>query len=319
MSLRHFYLWLILALFALGSAVASSGARRCSLCGNAIGASEQYYQVKDSDEIFCEHCYADAPRCDYCKLPVAQELLDPETGICTKCLDRLPKCKACGKPITGTFYKYSSSDGVFCAECKNNRPTCAICDAPLGTTYWKYPDGRKICSDCTSRAIFDERVIAGIVQDVRATMERLLNLRIANPLRLTIQNLSGLSTAGIRHKERADALDEAFFGKELGWYHFENGRSEIHLLYGLPPDLLYEAAAHECAHAWQMEHSLVNLTPELREGYAQWVAAEILREKGFRDAWERLDARRDYPYGTGYQQLKSMEQKIVFDLGQKKH
>jgi len=79
------------------------------------------------------------------------------------------------------------------------------------------------------------------------------------------------------------------------------------LLFGLPPELTYEAAAHEYAHAWAAENCRPDLPPDLREGFAQWVAADVLRSKGFLGALEKLEARTDSPYGTGYRRLRSMQ------------
>jgi hypothetical protein len=305
---------LLLALILLGAAVASSDEIRCSLCGKLIGAAEKYYEVKGSKEVFCETCYEEAPRCSLCNLPSAVSDLDAGTGACSKCLAKLPRCKACGRPIVGTYYSYSSSKGVFCADCRKNRPACAICEVPVGTTYWQYPDGRIICDDCGDRAIFDSATIQGIVRDVQRTLERQLGLKILRPYTVQIQKLSGLSSSDLRREGDVTTANNALYGKELGMYRFAGGKSEICLLYGLPPDLLFEAAAHEYAHAWEIENGLGSLEPELLEGFAQWVAAQVLREKGFHGTLERLEARTDFPYGTGYRRLNALHQNIVKEL-----
>jgi hypothetical protein len=306
--------FLMLALIVLGAAVASSDEIRCSLCRRVIAAREKYFEVKGSKEIFCETCYAEAPRCSLCKLPKASSDIDADTGACSKCLAKLPRCKACGRPIVGAYYTYASSRGVFCADCRNHRPACAICGVPVGTTYWEYPDGRIICNDCGDRAVFDSPTIKGIMKDVQQTLERQLGLKVLRLYTVQIQKLSGLSSSELRREGDVTTAEGALYGKELGMYRFDNSKSEICLLYGLPPDLLFEAAAHEYAHAWEIENGLGNLEPELLEGFAQWVAAEVLREKGFRGTLERLEARTDFPYGTGYQRLKSLHQKIVLEL-----
>ena len=79
-------------------------------------------------------------------------------------------------------------------------------------------------------------------------------------------------------------------------------------------ELTYETAAHEYAHAWEAENGVFDLGTELSEGFAQWVAAGILRAKGFRIALEKLEARTDFPYGTGYQQVKATNNRIVLNL-----
>jgi recombinational DNA repair protein (RecF pathway) len=313
----RYRLALILALVILGTAAASQAVKRCSLCGSEIGPGAKYYTFNNK-LVVCERCFREAPRCSVCKLPTAPSEIDPETGACPACLAKLPRCKACGKPILGTFYKYPNTEGVYCAECKNNRPSCAICGVPVGDQHWKYPDGRIICRECGERAVFDPAEIRRIVADVQSTVERRLGLKVKTPYAVRVEKLSGLPSSGALSSEKFGIADGRLYGKELGLYRFENGKSEIVLLFGLPPDLIYETAAHEYAHAWQWENSLSDLGPELTEGFAQWVAAEVLREKGFRAALEKLEARRDFPYGTGYQRLRSMQQQIILRMMLKK-
>lgn len=301
----------LLAFLVLASALASSDDRRCSICRTVLSDRDAYYQVKGGKEIFCERCFKEAPRCSLCTLPTAPGDIDAATGACPKCLAKLPRCKACGKPIVGTFYRYPSSKGVFCTECKNTRPACDICAAPIGESYWKYPDGRTICGDCGDRAVFDVGAIKTIVRNVQETVEKRLGLKLKRPYAVRVEKLSGLAPAHHDQHERVNPADAGLYGKELGLYRLENGKSEIVLLFGLPPDLLYEAAAHEYAHAWQAENGFSDLEPELLEGFAQWVAAEVLRAKGFQGALEKLEARRDFPYGTGYLRLKSINQQFI--------
>ncbi len=309
---RRFFL--SIAILILAAAFARPEERRCSLCGSVIPEHDAYFQVKGGKEVYCERCYREAPRCSLCKLPTAADDIDPGTGACPKCLAKLPRCQACGKPITGKYYKFESAKGVYCPECKNTRPACAICGVPVGNRYWEYPDGRIACSDCGEHAVFDPRQIETIVRIVRETVERRLGLKVTRPYTVTVQQLSGVGVPRNRDGEKAAAGTGALYGKELGLYRYENGKSEIILLIGLPPDLLYEAAAHEYAHAWQMENGMSSLEPELMEGFAQWVAAFVLREKGFHGALERLEARADFPYGTGYQRLNAMHRNIIMEL-----
>jgi len=162
--------------------------------------------------------------------------------------------------------------------------------------------------------VFDPAEIQGIMKDAGRIIEQRINLKLTRPYVLTIDKLKGLGPAESGHRELVRSDERALYGNELGLYRIKDGRSEITLLFGLPPDLLYETAAHEYAHAWQAENSMIDLEPELREGFAQWVAAEVLREKGYWGALEKLEERRDFPYGSGYRKLKILHQRIVIDL-----
>ncbi len=312
-------LFIAFVLLVFGTALGASVEKRCSICGKILPDGDSYHQVVGSKEVFCERCFAEAPRCQLCKLPTKPEDIDPETGVCARCLPKLPRCKACGKPIIGTVYQYPYSKSVYCAECKNNRPACAICGVPVGDRFWKYPDGRTVCSECGARAVFDVELVGKILRDAERTAEKRLGLKLKQPCSLKVELLSGLVPSSPVRSQPAPGPHEALYGQELGRCIVRDGKAEIILLAGLPPELLYEAAAHEYAHAWQVENALSTLDPELREGIAQWVAADVLRAKGYRGALERLEARRDFPYGTGYQRFKAMQLKADTALMMKKH
>jgi hypothetical protein len=307
----------LIALFA--AVVAQAGTAipddvRCSVCGKIIPDQTKYYLVGGSREVICESCFLQAPRCSVCRKPTAAADLDKDTGACLRCLAGLSRCKTCGKAIIGTAYTSSYAKGVYCAECKNTRPACYICGVPVGRDYWRFPDGRIICGECCERAVIDIDRIKEIMEDARETVERSLGLFLEQPYVVTVEKLASVTSAARSDRYTQLGGDSPLYGHELGMYRQSGTRSEIFLLFGLPPDLLYEAAAHEYAHAWQAENCPPDLSPELREGFAQYAAAEVLRIKGFRSALENLEARRDFPYGTGYQRLKRLHQSLVLDL-----
>ena len=287
---------------------------RCHICGAVIPPQAKYFKVKDSTEVYCERCFATAPRCVVCKLPKAAGELDPESGICQKCLEKLPRCKSCGRPIVGTAFTYASTKATYCAECKNRYPACYICGAPTGPRYWKYPDGRIVCEECGERAVFDIGEIERIMQDAQAIVVKRLGLRLDTPYQLIVEKLQDPRTSGSEPRGQAALGHSPLYGRELGLYRRTGEKSEIYLLFGLPAELVYEAAAHEYAHAWQAENCSPNLSPELREGFAQWVAADVLRTKDFKSALEKLELRSDAPYGTGYRRLRDLSPRSIFGL-----
>ncbi len=309
------YLLLALLSVQLGAfETALSGEVRCRVCGILIEGQAKYYQANVGQEVFCERCFNEAPRCSVCKLPTAAADIDRDTGACPRCLAKLPRCKLCGKPIVGMAYTSPYSSGFYCPECKRSRPSCYVCGLPVGKDQWRYPDGRIVCGECGARAVIDIGQIKWIMQDARETVEARLGLNVTRPYEVTVEKLQGPSPAVAGSGQPSLSGQSPLYGRELGMYRRMGEKSEIFLLFGLPPELLYEAAAHEYAHAWQSENCPANLTPELREGFAQWVAAEVLRDKRFNVALEKLEARRDDPYGTGYQRLKVMRRSSIFDL-----
>ncbi len=304
---------LILTALILTTAALSSEDLRCHICGTVISPQERYFKVKGSTEVYCERCFSLAPRCSVCNLPKAPGEIDPDTGICQTCLAKLPRCKSCGKPIVGVAYTFAASKGIYCAECKSNYPACYICGAPVGPRHWSYPDGRVVCNDCGERAVFDIGEIERIMKDAQAIVVRRLGMKIRTPYQLKVEKLEGLRSSDGEPGSRLAPGHSPLYGEELGMYRRLGDTIEIYLLFGLPPELLYEAAAHEYAHAWQAEN-YSDLSPELREGFAQWVAADVLRAKGFTSALENLERRSDAPYGTGYQRLRHLSLRAVTGL-----
>ena len=312
MDRRTFVIATIVPLRAL---CASTVELRCTLCNATISSGEKYYQIKGGSEIYCERCYRDAPRCSVCKLPTHPDDIDPETGACSHCLAELPRCRACGKPIVGTAYQFRFAKGVFCSHCRDTRSACYVCGVPVGDDYWIYPDGRTVCGECGARAVVDVGEMQRIMQDVRNTVGKRLGLSTRKAFTLTIEKLSGIVPMGREEGAKEPQPGAALYGNELGLHRrLQDGQSEIVLLFGLPPELTYETAAHEYAHAWEAENGILNAGAELSEGFAQWVAADVLREKNFKIALERLEARTDFPYGTGYQRLRTMRTRTVLDL-----
>lgn len=300
----------------LGSAAVFSEDLRCHICGTVIPVPGRYFQVKGGTEIYCERCYSVAPRCNICKLPKPPGERDPDSGICRSCLAKLPRCSSCGKPIAGVAYTYPFAKGTYCTECRDNYQACYICGVPVGPRHWEYPDGRMICDECGEHSIFDIGEIEKIMKDVRLTVMRRLGLTVRTPFELRVEKLEDIRTDGGKSRNKAMPGHSPLYGRELGLYRRVGDRSEIYLLFGLPQELLYEAGAHEYAHAWQAENSPPGLSPELREGFAQWVAADVLRAKGFRNTLEKLQSRDDVPYGSGYRRLRGLSLREVIKLMQ---
>ena len=280
----------------------------CELCGKRIEG--KFYTSQEGGKHFCQRCYMQYPKCAVCGRPGPVNRLPGNVNVCAPCLPSLQRCATCGKPITGTYYKFASTDKVYCADCKEHRPQCYACGTPLGKSYWVFQDGRKICPDCNARAVIDEKQIRAIMDEVRRLATQRLGLDVRTAYAVRVQQLNKTSSEDAAKAKQGESLVSPLFGKELGLYRRLNGVSEIFLLYGLPVEMIYETAAHEHAHAWQAENCPPDQSPELREGFAQWVAGEILKLKGYTQALERLEARDDNPYGTGYQKIKTIEQNL---------
>ncbi|MBI1390396.1 MAG: hypothetical protein GC154_18315 [bacterium] len=299
----------------------AASAKYCSICQKRIEG--RYYQFTEKDgkgqpSLYCATCYAHAPKCVVCNRPTPRERLDAASGACLDCLKDLPVCKACGVAIVGRYYEFEHTDGKYCENCKRNRPACYTCGVPVGKNYWKFDDGRSICEDCHARAIFDKDQIVKIMDEVEQLLQRRYNMVLKTRFQLSVQPLNSTSLTQARKAKEGLSDASPLVGAELGLYRNVNGQAEIFLLYGLPREMIYETAAHEYAHAWHYEQDCpFDQSLDIKEGFAQWAAAKILEIKGFKQALEKLEDRRDRYYGTGYQRFKAVEKKLgvrgVFD------
>jgi len=143
------------------------------------------------------------------------------------------------------------------------------------------------------------------MREVEQLIPRYLGMKVEKPYTVHVETLNDQSKWHANAAKKGESAKSPLYGNELGLYRYKDGKSEIFLLYGLPPELLYETAAHEYAHAWQTENAVhPNQSPQIQEGFAQWVAAQILKVKGYTQTLAKLEKRTDHPYGTGYQLFK---------------
>ncbi|MFH1738931.1 MAG: protein DA1, partial [bacterium] len=278
-------------------------AKFCSLCGNRI--SGKYFIAGESQEQFCDHCYKTYPRCRACDRPMRRSSLT-EDGVCASCAEKLPRCKACGKTIVGAYFTVKFK-GEYCAECARSRPDCYACGAPVSNIYWKLPDGRFLCESCKNRSLFREDQVRTIMNEVVELAGTRLGLVVKRPWTLRLNKLNTNGQASVNAARQGLEVASPISGKEMGIYIERGDYREIVLLYGIPISMIYETAAHEFTHAWQAENCPPSQSLELREGFAQWVAAQILEVKGFNTTLEKLQSRMDKPYGTGYQRIARIE------------
>lgn len=284
-------------------------AKYCSVCEKRITKEYTKYGKGENQETVCNSCNSTQPKCPACGVPHLKNQLDRKTGLCSECNTTLNKCSSCGKQVYGKYFKDPSSKSIFCNECYDNKPRCYTCGLPVGKWHRTFPDGREICEACNKQAIYSGPMIQVIARETRLVTNRLLGMQVKHPIKLTLEKLNTDSAGSAEIAKYGQSTASPLYGKELGLHRYSNGKSEIVMLFGLPEAIVYEVAAHEYAHAWQAENCPRNQSKELREGFAQWVAAIVLRAKGHHKALERLEARKDNPYGTGYHKVKQMAMK----------
>jgi hypothetical protein len=199
--------------------------------------------------------------------------------------------------MIGTSITYKFAEGIFCKYCVDEMPHCYVCGIPVSQAYTKLDDGRVMCRECGRTAVLTMAAL------------RMINNRVAVFLRLKfdmeVTRDYQLELAQSRKELGVD--DRAVEGNEQGLFRCTDGKSTILILSGAPEAMCHETMAHEYAHAWHAEHGMNHADKEVREGFAQWAASKTLEHFGFDKELDRLKARTDPDYGTGYKIFAEVE------------
>lgn len=275
-------------------------ARFCHLCGRGLANGGRHFRhpawPPDVHLRVCDVCAAGKPRCPICRLP------GNAAGVCSTCRESGSACVACGRKLRRAAAGADGRDGLYCANCLRG-PQCDSCGLPAGEGK-PGADGRRICAVCRASAIDRPEEAALVFRAAEELIHEQLGLSLNVPTGLT---LVGREELGAILADMGE--DAASVGDTLGVYTRRGRRRGIYALAGLPRLLLLQVAAHEWAHAWQMESAPLLRDPVLREGFAEWVAYRVLSALGERDAAGRILGRQD-SYGEGLRYLLGVEQQV---------
>lgn len=282
----------------------------CSRCGALI--LKKYNKVEKTNEIFCEKCLKDAPKCDRCKKTLSSNegIKVRDKIICNLCEKESEKCSLCNNPIIGEFYKFKYAEGKFCDWCIKHNPACSMCGRPIGGEIFLFPDGRKLCDECHKEVVFDAKEINIIHKEIVSIFKEDLDISLKSVPPIKIVDVDALNKIMDKNSKSKEIT-------ELGLFHVNNGDRTIYILQGLPKPYLYETLAHETAHCFQYEINPKLEDKKVIEGFAQWAASKILLRKGFYPALDKLMEREDI-YGKGFREIQGWEQKHgkLYILGQ---
>jgi len=222
-------------------------------------------------------------------------------GMCAACLAGALHCLACGRVITDRLVEINGR-GPYCEACYATRQHCDVCSAPLDGAAQRLPDGRAICGACQQTAILDAAQAKSVFDQTEAIVGRALGLSLRVGVRFVVTDRPGMRTQvrkmqpGLVH-----AVDDV-----MGAYVREGRRRTIYVQNGLPRILLAQVAAHEWAHAWQMENCPLVRDVLVVEGFAEWVAYKVLQAMGAVKKMALMTARPDL-YGEGLRLMLGRE------------
>lgn len=269
----------------------------CQLCGRPLNErSRRFHHPAWSPELslhVCANCVAHKPRCPVCHMPGNTD------GACPTCRAVGPICVGCGRRPRRRAVHFGHN-GPYCADCAAG-PRCHSCGLPVGGDRAS-GDGRPVCAACRATAVVSADEANRVYRAAEDIIREQLGLSLNVPTGLTLVEPDELSTV-----LRDMGQDPDSGGETLGVYTRRGRRRGIYAAVGLPRLLLLQVAAHELAHAWQMESAPLLRDPLLREGFAEWVAYRVLLAVGEQDAAQRIVAREDL-YGQGARLLLGIEE-----------
>ena len=267
----------------------------CSLCREVITSR---YITYDNADKFCGVCQKRA-RCGLCNRPVGNGKGAEVAGkrVCAGCSGKVKVCGCCGEIVKGSYFVHSFCEGVFCEPCEKGRPHCSVCSRPISEgNLIRMAGKRNVCSGCASTAVIDQDRLRAIYGEAASIIKELLGQSIYHQPRLEMV----ADIADVRKK-----AGEGSGSKELGLFKRKNNDYRIYILYGITEALAFETVPHEWTHAWFAENGHPRHPQWVEEGYCQWVASQVLKEKGFDRGLRILQTRKD-EYGKGYRYIQAI-------------
>jgi len=274
----------------------------CHLCGKQISGCFKTYQHKKWSENLilrvCASCEKKKPRCAVCRIPMADR---SQNGVCKTCSETLDFCLTCGKPILGKSLEFDGI-GPYCPICVAERQPCDICSAPITDERWRLSDGRVLCAFCKASAILSKEQANLLYEQMKLVVETILGLSLNVPTGLALVDRNQLAKViqgqhiAMQSKNDTDPVLDA--QRTLGLYVRKGMRRALYIQAGLPRLLFLQVAAHEFAHAWQGENCPLLKTTIYHEGFAEWVAYQVIGHYGYIKGQNRMLKREDV-YGDG--------------------
>ena len=207
------------------------------------------------------------------------------------------KCAYCGKE---KFVSVQAKNGAgklmpLCYECAM-LPRCAYCQMPSEA---ESGGGDRLCRECARDCIKEKAEAEKVMKDVRQVLSAKFKMTSKHKI---------IYELGTRKELNLEADGEH---NELGWFDPKTVRNKpqytIRILTGLPRDVFRSVGAHELAHDW-MDETLPHLMdkPEIREGFAEFVAWSFSKAEGNTRMMEYTENRTDEVYGGGFRKVRAM-------------
>lgn len=211
-------------------------------------------------------------------------------------------CPACGKKFGEKAYalirKGQEEPVHVCGDCVKLDTFCYICGIPVKDKLMRLADGRLLCEKDTKQAVLDPFEARNIFDEVKRDAQTILSRSGALPnhnISLVLEAKERLDKSGSNlisaHEDRL--LMGLTRSTQRGANEFEH---TIYLLHGLTRDRMKVVAAHEYGHVWLHENVRRKLNQDTVEGFCDWIAYKVIKEKDLPNETRILLAS-DYSHG----------------------
>lgn len=300
------FLCFILAVFPVEAS--ADAVPPCRQCGREIKPGATY--LKSEGRIFCSETCFEAfqetlwPKCSACGKKSPNGYTSDGRFYCSEnCLRTISaKCASCGKGVLkGVEY-----NGLFvlCEVC-DAFPKCHVCLMPRVPKGVILKDSLSLCARCYANGIFDNIRAAEIFSEVRTFMRKRMNFASDHVLEFNLcdaEQLRGYNPAFANELElglyRYSGEYDSATGKVL------SARFEVFVLHGLTRERFEAVVAHELAHDWMRKYAPHIKTPDLAEGFAEYISWKYASLKGYKDVMTRIEKNSNSVYGGGFRRLK---------------
>ena len=194
-------------------------------------------------------------------------------------------CPVCGKRFGRQAYGFTKrgrEEKVFvCGDCAKLETICYICALPVKEKFTRLADGRLLCGEDAKQAVLTQDDAEKIFEEVKGDAQSILAQLGPLPhhnIQLILEAKARLDKTGSNLISAHD--DRLLMGLTRSTQHGA-GESEhtISLLYGLTRERLMVVAAHEYGHAWLHENVRRKLNHDAVEGFCDWLAYKVIKEK----------------------------------------
>ena len=331
--LSVFFAFLV-AFLLCGSLFAARNVMTCDWCGKKISSNASF--LRSEDKNFCsEKCfdqYAESllPVCDVCGRRFKEGFTSEGKNYCSKaCLETtFHECVHCHRREPNGVIL---GENIFLCDYCKDLPSCFSCKMPLDKFAKDLGDGRKICRECARNAIFSQSEMDTVMKELRRELADKFKMSTEHEIKYELCDRDALKkeieSNGDGEQESGSDGDRDELKKqsgsdgerELGLFivntrvlklfgHSVRKKEEyrILILNGLAPDFFRGVGAHELAHDWMSETLPHIEDPQIREGFAEFVAwAYAKAEKLDRIPW-RMEYNTDEVYGDGFRKVRDM-------------